>query len=148
VIGGIALLVRRSDTADESEAGMTQGQNRLTLGRSRRMIRKGDFQRTFDGRCTAADSRLVLYVLLNGLDHARIGLAVGSRHGNAVQRNRLRRLLREAFRLEQHNLPSGFDYLFVPRPAPQANLATYRQSLLRLSAQAVRRWHSRPPQSG
>ena len=126
---------------------MTQRQDRLTLGRSRRMIRKGDFQRAFDGRCTAADSRLVLYVLPNELDGPRIGLAVGGRHGNAVQRNRLRRLLREAFRIEQHNLPPGFDYLFVPRLGPQADLATYRQALLRLASRAVRRWHSRPPQS-
>jgi ribonuclease P protein component len=127
---------------------MAKPDDRLTLGRSKRMIRKGDFQRAFDGRCTAADSRLVLYVLPNGLDGPRIGLAVSRRHGNAVQRNRLRRLLREAFRLEQHNLPAGFDYLFVPRAGPQAELATYRQALLRLATQAVRRWHSRPPQNG
>jgi ribonuclease P protein component len=108
------------------------------------MIRKGDFDRAFAARCTAADNRLVLYVLPNHLDHPRFGMAVGRRHGNAVQRNRLRRLLREAFRLEQHNLPPGFDYLAVPRPAPQASLATYRQTFLRLAAQAVRRWHTRP----
>jgi ribonuclease P protein component len=144
VIGRIALLTQRSDTGNEPETGMTQGQDKLTLGRSRRMIRKGDFQRAFDSRCTATDSRLVLYVLPNDLDHPRIGLAVGSRHGNAVHRNRLRRLLREAFRLEQHDLPPGFDYLFVPRPGPQAALSAYRQTLLRLAAQAVRRWHSHP----
>ncbi len=126
---------------------MTEGQNRLTLSRSRRMIRKGDFERAFAGRCTAGDSLLVVYVLPNGLDCPRIGLTVGKRHGNAVQRNRLRRLLREAFRLEQHNLPAGFDYMLVPRPAPQADLATYRQGLLRLAAQAVRRWQTRPPQT-
>lgn len=125
---------------------MTDDRHRLTLKRSRRMIRKGDFERAFAARCTAADSRLVLYVLPNGLDHPRFGMAVGRRHGNAVQRNRLRRLLREAFRLEQHNLPAGFDYLAVPRPAPQVALAVYRQSMLRLAGQAVRRWHSRPSQ--
>lgn len=126
---------------------MTEGQNRLTLSRSRRMIRKGDFERAFAGRCTAGDSLLVVYVLPNGLDCPRIGLTVGKRHGNAVQRNRLRRLLREAFRLEQHNLPAGFDYMLVPRPAPQADLATHRQGLLRLATKAVRRWQTRPPQT-
>ena len=97
---------------------MTQDHSRLTLGRSKRMIRKGDFDRTFAGRCTAGDGLVVVYVLPNGLDHPRVGLAVGKRHGNAVQRNRLRRLLREAFRLEQHNLQAGFDYLLVPPPCP------------------------------
>jgi ribonuclease P protein component len=126
---------------------MAKPDDKLTLGPSKRMIRKGDFERAFAGRCTAADSLLVLYVLPNGLDHPRFGMAVSRRHGNAVQRNRLRRRLREACRLEQHSLPSGFDYLLVPRPGPQADLAAYRQTLQRLTAHAVRRWHSRPPQS-
>ncbi len=122
---------------------MTQGHDRLTLGRSRRMIRKGDFERAFEARCTASDRLLVLYVLPNDLDHPRIGLAVGRRHGNAVQRNRLRRLLREAFRLEQHNLPAGFDYLLVPRGGGKATLEGCRQSLVQLAPQAVRRWQAR-----
>ena len=122
---------------------MTQDHDRLTLGPSKRMIRKGDFDRTFAGRCTAGDGLMVVYVLPNERPDPRIGLAVSKRHGKAVQRNRLRRLLREAFRLEQHNLPVGFDYLLVPRPASQTELDVYRESLVRLGGLAVRRWKSK-----
>jgi ribonuclease P protein component len=123
---------------------MTQDAARLTLGPSKRMIRKGDFDRAFACRCTAGDDLLVVYALPGPRGPARIGMAVGKRHGNAVQRNRLRRLLREAFRLEQFNLPPGFDYLWVPRCGPRADLGAYRRSVVRLAKQAALRWSRRP----
>jgi ribonuclease P protein component len=126
-----------------SDAAMTESDDRLTLSRARRIVRKGDFERARAARCAAGDSRLLVYVLPNGRSHPRVGLAVGRRHGKAARRNRLRRLLREAFRLEQHSLPAGFDYLLVPRPATHPDLAAFRRSLLRLGPEALRRWHLR-----
>lgn len=45
----------------------------------------------------------------------RLGLAVTKKTGSAVWRNRVRRLIRECFRLEQDIVPSGFDYVVVPK---------------------------------
>ena len=60
-------------------------------------------------------SSLVLFACPNGLSFARLGVSVGSKHGNAVRRNRIKRVLRAAFRLSRHLLPPGNDYVLVPK---------------------------------
>jgi len=116
---------------------------RYTLPATRRLSKKRDFERILAAKCTAGDDWLVVYAAENGLSHPRLGLIVGKRHGKATRRNRLRRLLREAFRLEQHELPQGFDYVLIPRAGQQPSLHLYRGSLLRLAQQAARRWRRR-----
>jgi len=67
----------------------------------------------------------------NALGHARLGLAVGVRAaGNAVKRNRVKRIVREVFRVTQQELPS-VDLVVNARPgAGQASTAAIRASLL------------------
>ncbi len=49
-------------------------------------------------------------------DQVRLGISVGRKYGNAVARNRIKRRIRTAFRLEQHDLPTGIDLVMIPRP--------------------------------
>ncbi len=88
---------------------------------------------------SAADAVLVVYAGPNELGFSRMGLSVGKRNGNAVRRNRIRRLLREAFRLSQHEIPAGFDYVLIPRQPGRDSLEEYRQSLLHLTTRAARK---------
>ena len=60
---------------------------------------------------------MTLRILPNGLGHSRLGIVVGRRHGNAVRRNRMKRLLREAFRLNRGMLSVPCDVVIVPRTA-------------------------------
>lgn len=56
-----------------------------------------------------------LFARPNGLPHSRLGITTTRRLGKAVQRNRARRLVREAYRTHRGALPPGFDLIFVVR---------------------------------
>ena len=83
----------------------------------------------------------MVYVEANDLPWTRLGLKVGKRLGKAVQRNQIKRRVREAFRLLQHELPAGLDVVCIPRPpsAAGAEVDELGRSLQRLIRQARRK---------
>ena len=92
------------------------------------------FRRAYHRGRSAADSRLALYVRGNGQKGSRLGLTVSTKVGCAVVRNRVRRRLREIYRLNEDRLAGGRDVVVVARV--RAASSDYRQlekSFLRLS---------------
>ena len=67
------------------------------------------------GRVVAC-SGAKLFILKNGLCHNRIAFTFSRKFGNAVQRNRSRRVSREAYRLRQHTIKRGFDVVLLVYP--------------------------------
>jgi ribonuclease P protein component len=57
----------------------------------------------------------VLIFKKNGLSFARLGITVSKKIGNAVQRNRVKRLIREFFRLHRDQFPKGFDIVIAAK---------------------------------
>jgi ribonuclease P protein component len=63
---------------------------------------------------------------------ARIAISIGKACGNSPQRNTIKRKLREAFRLIQHEVPPGSDYLLVVRPHKIMDMQAYQSRLRQL----------------
>jgi ribonuclease P protein component len=88
--------------------------------RRRRLSRSADFERVYRQGRSKGNRFLVLYAFPRpeGGDGAgpRLGLSVSRRVGGAVERTRVKRVLREAFWAEVERLPTGSDYVVVARP--------------------------------
>ncbi|MBN1850263.1 MAG: ribonuclease P protein component [Deltaproteobacteria bacterium] len=56
-----------------------------------------------------------IIVKQNGLEITRLGITVIKKTGNAVRRNKVKRLVREYFRLHQNQFPSGYDMVFIAK---------------------------------
>ena len=93
-------------------------------GRSRRRLsRSAEFERVYRQGRSKANRFLVLYAFPREDDSAdgpRLGLSVSRRVGGAVDRTRVKRVLREAFWEEAERLPEGSDYVVVARPEAKA----------------------------
>jgi ribonuclease P protein component len=108
--------------------------NELRFPRWRRLRSSRDFARIYALRQRAGDRHLLIFAARNELGFTRIGLSVSRKHGNSVLRHRIRRLLKEAYRLEQHAIPEGFDLILIPgKTSGEATVQDYRASLKRLT---------------
>lgn len=107
--------------------------------RDLRILRRAEFEHLLQSGVRAADKWFVIWALPNGHTHPRLGLMVTRRHGGAVQRNRLKRILREAFRQGRDAMPNGLDLLVSPRQGQRLTLASAEESLVRLAALARER---------
>ena len=102
--------------------------------------RAADFRRVYERRRSVSDPLLIVYACENNLSYLRLGLSVSRKMGGAVQRNRLRRLYREAFRLTRPEMPVGFDLILIPRRPEPPTLDRLKQSLLCLVRQLARKF--------
>jgi ribonuclease P protein component len=111
--------------------------------RRRRLSRSGDFDRVYREGASRGNRFLVLYSFARGEDEpggeARLGISVGRRIGRAVQRNKVKRAIREAFWELAEDLPESHDYVIVARPGVEGLLdrdgvAGVRESLAELLA--------------
>jgi len=85
------------------------------LSHAQRLHAPRDFERVYAGKQAVHASEVVVFYSPNGMQRARLGVSVSTKHGNAVRRNRIKRVFRAAYRQCQSILPQGFDYVLIPR---------------------------------
>ena len=86
---------------------------RLFFRKNQRLLSNTQFKSVLDRNCCVRNSDMLVFVAENGCGYPRLGISVSKACGNAVVRNRLKRLIRESFRKNQHQLAQNYDYLVI-----------------------------------
>ncbi|HBU37045.1 MAG TPA: ribonuclease P protein component [Planctomycetaceae bacterium] len=115
---------------------VAKNETEFRFQKKQRLLRTTDFRRVYAQRQSVAIGPLVMYGAeqVTKLSHARIGISVSRRVGNAVARNQWKRRLREAFRKVKTQFSPDFDVVVVVRatgkPATGQNAAMDTEQLL------------------
>jgi len=125
---------------------------RYLFSKKQRLQNNDRFKGILGHKCCASNDLFKVYAAGNDCGYPRFGVSAGKGCGNAVVRNRLKRLAREAFRISQHDIATGYDYLLIFTPklskkekpsakssATKMSFSQVTESFLRLSDQAVKK---------
>jgi len=91
----------------------------FSFGKEKRLVSNKQFKAVLARNLRVSNAMLTLYMAENECGYPRLGVSIGRTCGNAVARNRWKRLLREAFRQNQNKIPAGFDYLIMISHPPR-----------------------------
>ncbi|MCP5526912.1 MAG: ribonuclease P protein component [Verrucomicrobiales bacterium] len=120
---------------------MTPPRQRLRLPRSRRLRRSHEFRQTrTHGERLSRGCLILNWRPRSDLPAARLGVVTSRRVGNAVERSRARRLLREAFRSLQHGIRPPADVVLVARPSIQGRTMAEVHRHLRAALETAKIW--------
>lgn len=103
-----------------------------------RLTASADFKRVYRQGRSQANPLLILYYFDKGAgEESRIGFSVSRKIGGAVERNRIKRVLREIFRKHVEGLKSDYDYVIIARrPATDAGFNELEEAMLALFEKA------------
>jgi ribonuclease P protein component len=115
------------------DPSMNAGRRPHAFPKHLRLLRRNEFRRVYEEGKRRSTPLCTVFFRSNGLAHSRLGLTVPAAVGNAPLRNRLKRRVREVFRLNQAAIPAGWDIVVNPRKGvAQAPFASLTRELLRL----------------
>ncbi len=95
--------------------------------------KNSDFQEVYKSGKSYANKYLVIYTSKNGTDRNRLGISVSKKVGNSVVRHRIKRLVKESYRLHEQMFNSGLDIAVIARQGSDAcDYASIESALLHL----------------
>ncbi len=99
-----------------------------------RIKKNEDFQLVYKNGKSFANRQFVIYILEKpDQENFRIGLSVSKQIGTAVVRNRVKRLIREAFQYLKDDLPNGYDFVIIARkPAAAMDFHDVKKSIIHI----------------
>ena len=110
------------------------------FGRDRRIRKRADFLRVQSQGQRASTPHFTLLVAAGGPGRSRLGIVVTKKVGNAVARNRVKRVCRECFRLWPDFVPDGIDLVVIAKEgAPELGLAAVRDEWRRAHSTLLKR---------
>lgn len=118
---------------------MSASTARRRFPKSARLLKRAEFRRVYDEGQRRNGSYFAVFYRPNGLEETRLGITVPARVGKAVLRNRVKRRLREAFRLNRDQFSQGWDIVMNPREA--AGRVPFKS----LEKEMMRLFPSQPP---
>lgn len=102
--------------------------------------KNADFKKVYDKGKSVVGYSLVLYYFPNIYQEKRFGFSVGKKVGKAVVRNRVKRVLKEVCRLNQHWFLEGYDYILIPRKGfMKRNFKQIEEDLFKLTERAFKK---------
>ena len=87
----------------------------FSYSKKERLLKRRDFVNLNQGGRRLYSKNFLIILKKNDLGFSRLGITVTKRIGNAVRRNRIKRLVREFFRLNKYRLPKGYDILVIAK---------------------------------
>jgi ribonuclease P protein component len=92
-----------------------------------RLKKQADFQRLFKKGKRAFSSSLT--IVYSPAQKTTMGISVGKKHGKSVKRNRIKRLLRESFRLTQNEMQGTYSIVLIPKVSDEYDFSTFKRHL-------------------
>jgi ribonuclease P protein component len=109
------------------------------LPRDSRLVRRAEYDAVYKAGRRKSSREFTIFLRPNGLDASRFGWSIKKALGTAVERNRIRRRLREILRLHRLEISPGWDIVIHPRSsALTAAFTTLTEDLLKMLPQQAR----------
>ncbi|MEG2869484.1 MAG: ribonuclease P protein component [Terrisporobacter sp.] len=88
----------------------------MDFNKTKGLKKDSDFRKVYKHGKSFANKYLVMYILENRSDLSRVGISVSKKVGNAIIRNKIRRRIKECYRLNvDENVKAGYDIVFIAR---------------------------------